>query len=119
MSPRIITTLAVVLSSCQNYENSLDLYGQWIDISCTDQATNCHSRYPVIKIDPKISDTLFLKKPDGAWDHKWTNHKWESFSLMLENGYESLLYPNYKTGRLQYYDNTTERFVYYIKSSNP
>jgi hypothetical protein len=118
MFSRITVVVATLLCGCQPFESSLDLHGQWIDLNCADISKSCNSRYPIIKIDTNFTDTLFVKKTDGTWESKWTNHKWESFSLILENGYESLLYPNYKTNTLQYYDNTTKRFVYYSKSTS-
>ncbi len=118
MSPRILAMMAVLLCSCQSHENTLVLYGKWVDISCGNVLKNCTSRYPIIHLDAQKTDSIFVQKQDGTWESKWTNHKWESFSLILENGYESLLFPNYNTKTLQYYDNTTKQFVYYTKFPN-
>jgi hypothetical protein len=119
MFPRIIGLMSVILCGCQSHDNTLELYGKWVDLSCVNVPKKCTSRFPIIHLDAQRRDSIFVQKQDGRWEGKWTNHKWESFSLKLENGYESLLYPNYKTKTLQYYDNTTKQFVYYTKLPNP
>ncbi|MCP9765943.1 hypothetical protein [Lacihabitans soyangensis] len=111
--------MSVILCCCQSHDNTLELYGKWVDLSCVNVPKKCTSRFPIIHLDAQRRDSIFVQKQDGRWEGKWTNHKWESFSLKLENGYESLLYPNYKTKTLQYYDNTTKQFVYYTKLPSP
>ncbi len=117
MSLRILLTLTTLLTNCESRKNTFVLEGKWVDISCLNSTKNCESRYPEILIQSKNSDSLEVKDHTGNWKKIWTNNKWQSFSLILENDYESLLFPNYETNSLQYYDDVKKGFVYYKKSS--
>jgi hypothetical protein len=87
-------------------------------MACMDTVKNCKSRYPEIIIDFEMTDSLIVLDQSGNWKRIWTNYKWQSYSLKLENDYESLLFPNYKTNTLQYYDGVNKEFVYYQKTLN-
>lgn len=119
MSPKILFTLSILLTNCQSRENAFELEGKWVDVTCANSTKNCKSRYPEIVINSEISDSLGVMNQVGVRKKIWTNSKWQSFSLKLENDYESLLFPNYKTNTLQYYDNIEKEFVYYIKTPKP
>ncbi|MDP1815878.1 MAG: hypothetical protein Q8K92_15635 [Leadbetterella sp.] len=118
MSLRILLTLTTLLSNCQSRENTFVLEGRWQDTSCLNSVENCKSRYPVILIKSEITDSLDVMDHNGEWKKIWTNSKWQSYSIKLENSYESLLFPSYETNSLQYYDDVKKEFVYYKKLPN-
>ena len=118
MLTRILVILALITFGCESNENTLDLSGEWMDTSCIGNLENCESRYPIISINPKIPDSIFVKKQDGKMGTLWAYSRWQSISITLENGRETLIFPNYKTKNLQYYDNITKKFVYYSKLRN-
>jgi hypothetical protein len=115
----IRNTLIIITAlnwSCASKEENLSLGGKWVNTQCEDKVKPCKSDFREIVIDPSIPDSIFVKTKSGSWEKLWTLHKWQSFTLTLENGYQTLLYPNYKTQNLQYYDNRNKKFVYYRKS---
>jgi hypothetical protein len=118
MHTKIIAFLALLLTNCQSHQNTFQLEGKWVDMACMDAAKNCKSRYPEIVIDFEMPNSLIVLDQSGNWKSIWTNNKWQSYSLKLENDYESLLFPNYKTNTLQYYDGVNKEFVYYQKTLN-
>lgn len=118
MLSRILIILTTLLIGCQSRENDLDLAGGWIDVSCIDNLENCESRYPIIYIKPQIRDSIFVKYSNGELKSVWAYKMSKAVSLKLENKYESLLFPNFETQKLQYYDNTSQQFVYYTKLPN-
>jgi len=113
----LILTLLLFTICCKNHENKFELEGTWKDMSCQNNLNNCESRYPIIVIGSVVSDSLIVMNHKENWETIPTTSKWQSFSLELENNYESLLFPNYETNTLQYYDDVKKGFVYYKKTS--
>jgi hypothetical protein len=115
----IRNTLIIITAlnwGCASKEENLSLGGKWVNTQCDDKVKPCKSDFHEIIIDPAIPDSILVKTKSGSWEKLRTLHKWQSFTLTLENGYQTLLYPNYKTQNLQYYDNRNKKFVYYRKS---
>lgn len=114
----LILTLLLITICCKNHENKFELEGTWKDVSCQNDLDNCESRFPIIVIDTHFKDSIEVRTKLGSTKKLWTNKKYQTATITLENHYESLLFPIYDENTLTYYDNTKDRFVYYKKTKS-
>jgi len=86
-----------------------------MDTSCQTLDENCRSRFPQIKIDTTLGDSVQVTFSDGHKKNLWSSNKYNATTLTLENNYETLLYPIYDKNLLAYFDGNTGKIVYYKK----
>ncbi|HLO46320.1 MAG TPA: hypothetical protein VK175_18405 [Leadbetterella sp.] len=109
--------IVILLSfiSCQNRGSDFVLEGTWMDVACKDSGANCKSRFPQIRIDTTLGDSVEVTFSDGHKKNLWSSNKYNATTLTLEDNYETLLYPIYDKNLLAYYDDDTHQFIYYKK----
>lgn len=109
--------IVILLSfiSCQNRSSDFVLEGTWMDVACKDSGANCKSRFPIIRIDSTLGDSVEVTFSDGYKKKLWSSNKYNASTLTLDNKYQSLLYPIYDKNLLAYFDDRTGQFIYYKK----